>query len=155
VGRENRRQDARRQLGAAHELFDGFGAGAFAERARREPLATGQTARRRTADALSLLTAQEAQIARPAGDGLTNPGIGAQLFIGSRTVAYHLRKIFPKLDISSRARNSVRLWPVPERHRGSARGARRARSSPRRGKVRTHTPDPVRALDGSETKGRT
>ncbi|HEX3814293.1 MAG TPA: AAA family ATPase [Mycobacteriales bacterium] len=100
--RENRRVDARRQLSAAHDLFDGFGARAFAERARRELLATGETARRRSPDALSLLTPQEAQIARLAGAGLTNPEIGAQLFISPRTVEYHLRKVFPKLDISSR-----------------------------------------------------
>ncbi len=112
--RENRRLDARRQLGAAHDLFDSFGAGAFAERARRELLATGETARRRTADALSLLTPQEAQIARLAGDGLTNPEIGAELFISPRTVEYHLRKVFPKLDISSRKELRHALAGAPE-----------------------------------------
>jgi DNA-binding CsgD family transcriptional regulator len=111
--RENRRLDARQQLGAAHEFFASFGAGAFAERARRELLATGETARRRTADALSLLTPQEAQIARLAGDGLTNPEIGAQLFISPRTVEYHLRKIFPKLDISSRKELRHAMAGVP------------------------------------------
>jgi DNA-binding CsgD family transcriptional regulator len=113
--RENRRLDARRQLGAAHDLFDGFGAGAFAERARRELLATGETARRRTPDTLSLLTPQEAEIARLAGDGLTNPEIAAQLFISPRTVEYHLRKVFPKLNISSRKelRNALAGVPGP------------------------------------------
>jgi DNA-binding CsgD family transcriptional regulator len=111
--RENRRVDARRQLGAAHDLFDRFGAAAFAGRARRELLATGETARRRTADAFSLLTPQEAQIARLAGDGLTNPEIGAQLFISARTVEYHLGKVFPKLHISSRRELRRALAGVP------------------------------------------
>ncbi len=111
--RENRRLDARRQLGAAHELFNRFGADAFAERTRRELLATGESARRRTADTLNLLTPQEAQIARLARDGLTNPEIGAQLFISARTVEYHLRKVFPKLDISSRKELRRALAGVP------------------------------------------
>lgn len=111
--RENRRLDARQQLGAAHDLFDRFGAEAFAERARRELLATGETARRRTADTLSMLTPQEAQIARLARDGLTNPEIGAQLFISARTVEYHLHKVFPKLDISSRKELRHALASVP------------------------------------------
>ncbi len=111
--RENRRADARRQLGAAHDLFASFGAEAFVERARRELLATGETARRRTPDSLSLLTPQETQIARLAGDGLTNPEIGAQLFISPRTVEYHLRKVFPKLDISSRKDLQRALAGVP------------------------------------------
>jgi len=118
--RENRRLDARQQLGAAHELFDSFGAGAFAERARRELLATGETARRRTADTLSLLTPQEAQIARLAGDGLTNPEIGAQLFISPRTVEYHLRKVFPKLDISSRKELRHALAGIPSSATGAS-----------------------------------
>jgi DNA-binding CsgD family transcriptional regulator len=111
--RENRRLDARRQLGAAHELFASFGAEAFAERGRRELLATGETARRRTADALTLLTSQEAQIARLAAEGLSNPEIGAQLFISPRTVEYHLRKVYPKLDISSRKELRRALPGVP------------------------------------------
>ena len=79
-----------------------MGAEAFAERARRELLATGETARKRTDETRDALTAQEAQIARLARDGLSNPEIGAQLFISPRTVQYHLRKVFPKLDITSR-----------------------------------------------------
>jgi DNA-binding CsgD family transcriptional regulator len=74
----------------------------FAERARRELLATGQTVRKRTDAATGLLTAQEAQIARLAGSGHTNPEIGVQLFISARTVEWHLRKIFTKLGVSSR-----------------------------------------------------
>jgi DNA-binding NarL/FixJ family response regulator len=100
--RENRRVDARQQLSAAYELFDRFGAEGFAERARRELSATGETARRRAAVPLSRLTPQEALIARLARDGLTNSEIGARLFISPRTVEYHLHKVFPKLDIISR-----------------------------------------------------
>jgi DNA-binding CsgD family transcriptional regulator len=100
--RENRRLDAREHLRAAHDTFSRIGAEAFAERARRELLATGETARRRTVDTSDVLTPQEAQIARLARDGLSNADIGAQLFISPRTVQYHLTKIFGKLDITSR-----------------------------------------------------
>jgi DNA-binding CsgD family transcriptional regulator len=100
--RENRRVDAREQLRPAHHTFSGIGAEAFAERARRELLATGETARSRTDDTRDILTPQEAQIAKLAGNGLSNPEIGAQLFISPRTVQYHLRKVFLKLDITSR-----------------------------------------------------
>jgi DNA-binding CsgD family transcriptional regulator len=100
--RENRRLDAREQLRAAHDTFSRIGAEAFAERAGRELLATGETARRRTADTKDALTPQEAQIARLARDGLSNSDIGAQLFISPRTVQYHLHKVFAKLDITSR-----------------------------------------------------
>ena len=100
--RENRRVDAREQLRAAHGAFSTAGAEAFAERARRELVATGETARSRTDDTRGVLTAQEAQIATLARDGLSNPDIGARLFISPRTVQYHLRKVFQKLDITSR-----------------------------------------------------
>jgi DNA-binding CsgD family transcriptional regulator len=79
-----------------------MGVGAFAERARRELLATGETVRKRTVETRDELTAREAQIARLARDGLSNPEIGTRLFISPRTVQYHLRKVFTKLDISSR-----------------------------------------------------
>jgi DNA-binding CsgD family transcriptional regulator len=100
--RENRRTDARMQLRAAHDTFSRIGAEAFAERALRELLATGETARRRTDEARADLTPQEAQIARLAREGFSNPEIGARLFISPRTVQYHLRKVFQKLAISSR-----------------------------------------------------
>jgi DNA-binding CsgD family transcriptional regulator/tetratricopeptide (TPR) repeat protein len=100
--RERRRRDAREQLRAAHEMFLTMGADGFGERTRRELLATGETARKRTAETRSELTAQETQVARLARDGLTNPEIGARLFISASTVQYHLRKVFMKLDINSR-----------------------------------------------------
>ena len=116
--RENRRVDARQQLSAAYELFDRFGAKGFADRARGELSATGETARRRTAATLSLLTPQEALIARLARDGLTNPEIGARLFISPRTVEYHLHKVFPKLDIISRKELRHALPELPSRATG-------------------------------------
>jgi DNA-binding CsgD family transcriptional regulator len=100
--RENRRVDAREQLRTAHEMFASMGAEAFADRARRELLATGETVRKRKDETRGELTAQEAQIARLARDGLSNPEIGTRLFISPRTVQYHLRKVFIKLDIRSR-----------------------------------------------------
>ena len=100
--REQRRSDAREQLRTAHDMFVPMGAEAFAERARRELLATGETVRARTPDTREQLTAQEAQIAQLARDGLSNPEIAARLFISPRTVQYHLHKVFAKLDISSR-----------------------------------------------------
>ena len=101
--RENRRVDAREQLRTAHEMLTTMGIEAFAERARRELLATGETVRKRTPETRGDLTAQETQIARLARDGLSNPEIGVRLFISPRTVQYHLRKVFMKLGISSRS----------------------------------------------------
>ena len=100
--REGRRIDAREQLRRAHEMLSDMGAEAFAERARRELAATGETVRKRTADTRGQLTAQETQIAVLAREGHSNPEIGAQLFISPRTVEYHLHKVFTKLEISSR-----------------------------------------------------
>ena len=100
--RERRRTEAREQLRTAHHMLDTMGIQAFAERARRELLATGETVRKRTAETRDELTAQEALIARLARDGLSNPEIGTRLFISPRTVKYHLRKVFTKLDIGSR-----------------------------------------------------
>jgi len=100
--RERRRIEARGQLRTAHEMLTTMGVEAFAERARRELLATGETVRKRTVETHDELTAQERQIARLARDGLSNPEIGTRLFISPRTVKYHLSKVFTKLDISSR-----------------------------------------------------
>ena len=100
--RGGRRTDARVQLRAAHDQFTAIGMEAFAERARRELLATGERARKRTPEARDELTPQEAQIADLARAGLSNPQIAAQLFLSPRTVEYHLRKVFGKLQISSR-----------------------------------------------------
>jgi DNA-binding CsgD family transcriptional regulator len=110
--RARRRLDARQQLRAAHELFTDMGMEAFAERARIELEATGERARRRTADAADQLTPQEAQIARLAAQGSTNREIATQLFISSSTVEYHLRKAFRKLDVKSRTQLVHRL-PSP------------------------------------------
>ncbi len=100
--REGRRSDAREQLRAAHHLFAAIGMEAFAERTRRELVATGETVRKRRAETRDELTPQEEQIVRLARDGLSNPEIGAQLFLSSRTVEWHLRKVYMKLGISSR-----------------------------------------------------
>ncbi|MEV0623870.1 AAA family ATPase [Nonomuraea sp. NPDC050404] len=100
--RENRRADAREHLRTAYEMLQGFGAKAFAERARRELQATGETVRGRGAATSDGLTPQEGQIARLARDGLSNPEIGAQVFLSPRTVEYHLGKVFTKLAITSR-----------------------------------------------------
>jgi DNA-binding CsgD family transcriptional regulator len=119
--RDNRRVDAREQLRAAYDRFDQIGAEGFAERARRELLATGETAPRRTEETRDVLTSQEAQIARMASDRQTNPEIGAKLFISPRTVEYHLRKVFTKLDISSRKELSGALAGIPDSRGVAAR----------------------------------
>ena len=100
--RANRRVDAREQLRTAHEMFAAIGMEAFADRARKELLASGEKVRKRTAETRDDLTAQERQIARLAGDGLSNPEIGARLFLSPRTIEWHLRNVFAKLDIRSR-----------------------------------------------------
>ncbi|MEV0794859.1 AAA family ATPase [Kribbella sp. NPDC050459] len=100
--RSNRRTEAREQLRIAYESLAAMGADAFAERARRELAATGDSVRKQTATTPQKLTAQELHIARLAADGLTNPEIGAELFISPRTVEWHLRKVFAKLGIAAR-----------------------------------------------------
>jgi DNA-binding CsgD family transcriptional regulator len=106
---ERRRAEAREQLRAAHRMLEEMGMQGFAERARRELRAAGDPACRRTfpaartAGAGAALTAQEAQVARLARDGLSNPEIGARLFISPRTAQYHLSNVFTKLGISSRS----------------------------------------------------
>jgi DNA-binding CsgD family transcriptional regulator len=108
--REGRRADAREQLRIAHQMFVTLGMEAFAERGRRELLATGEKVRKRSVETPDRLTPQEEQIARLARDGLSNPEIGAALFLSPRTVEWHLRKVFTKLDISSR--KQLRATPL-------------------------------------------
>ena len=107
--RAGRRVDAREQLRLAHDMLTAIGMEAFAERARRELAATGEKVRRRTVETRDQLTAQEKQIAQLAGEGLSNPEIGARLYISARTVEWHLRKVFPKLGISSRKQLRIAL----------------------------------------------
>ena len=107
--RQRRRADARGQLRTASQMLDEIGMEAFAERARRELRATGASARRRAVTVRVELTVQEAQIARLAARGLSNPEIGTRLFLSPRTVQYHLGKVFTKLDITSRAQLSRAL----------------------------------------------
>jgi DNA-binding CsgD family transcriptional regulator len=114
--RQRRRRDARDQLASAYEIFDSIGAAAFAERARIELRASGGQAHERAVDMRDPLTAQEALIARLAGEGASNPEIAAQLFISRATVAYHLRKVFTKLGVSSRSQ----LAPALPARQGAA-----------------------------------
>ena len=107
--RERRRLDARKHLRTALEMFRSMGAEAFAGRAERELLATGERARKRTVDTLDQLTPQEEQVARLAAKGATNREIAAQLFITQSTVEYHLRKAFRKLDVKSRTQLAHRI----------------------------------------------
>lgn len=114
--RRTRRRDAREQLREAHRVLTAMGAAGFAARARGELMATGETARRRAPETATALTAQEAQIAQLAADGLTNPEIGVKLFLSARTVEWHLRKVYVKLGVSSRRRLREALpgtaWPL-------------------------------------------
>jgi DNA-binding CsgD family transcriptional regulator len=113
--RENRRVDAREQLRQAYDVFATMGADGFADRARRELLATGEKVRKRRDDTRDELTPQETQIARLAREGRTNPEIGAELYISHRTVEWHLRQVYAKLGISSRkGLRSVLRSPYPE-----------------------------------------
>jgi DNA-binding NarL/FixJ family response regulator len=100
--REGQRLDAREQLRTAHDMLTAIGMEGFAERARRELLATGEKVRKRTVETPDQLTPQEEQIARLAGEGLSNPEIGARLYISPRTVEWHLHKVFAKLGVTSR-----------------------------------------------------
>jgi DNA-binding CsgD family transcriptional regulator len=111
--RQRRRRDARDHLGRAYEIFDSIGAAAFAERARIELRATGGHTGQHTIATPETLTAQEALIARLAGEGASNPEIAAQLFISRATVAYHLRKVFTKLGVTSRSQLAPALPARP------------------------------------------
>jgi len=117
--REHRRVDARAQLRTAHDMLVSMGADGFADRARRELLATGAKVRKRRDETRDELTAHEAQIARLARDGLSNPEIGARLFLSPRTVEWHLKKVFTKLGISSRIALHDAL-PSPDREAAPA-----------------------------------
>jgi DNA-binding CsgD family transcriptional regulator len=119
----SRRTDAREQLRTARELFEAMGMAAFADRARRELLANGETARKRTVTAgATKLTDQEHQVARLARDGLSNPEIGTRLFISPKTVQYHLSKVFVKLEITSRNQLDRVLPNDRVRHMGLSPG---------------------------------
>jgi DNA-binding CsgD family transcriptional regulator len=110
--REDRRDDARVQLRTAYESLGGFGVEGFAERARKELASTGESALPRSTEAPRGLSAQEAHIARLVAEGLTNPEIGAVLYLSPRTVEWHLRKVFSKLGVTSR-RQLRQALPTP------------------------------------------
>jgi DNA-binding CsgD family transcriptional regulator len=110
--RQSRRSDARGQLRTAYEMLTTMGAEGFAERASKELAAVGETARKRSVETATTLTAQEALIARLARDGHTNQEIAGQLFLSPRTVQYHLRKVFTKLGIASRRGLRAALPPA-------------------------------------------
>jgi DNA-binding CsgD family transcriptional regulator len=112
--RERRRLDAREHLRTALEMFRRMDTDGFAGRAERELLATGERARKRTVETREELTSQEAQVARLARDGLSNSAIGERLFISQHTVAYHLRKVFTKLDVTSRNQLGRVLPPISD-----------------------------------------
>ena len=131
--RQRRIRGAREQLRRAYTLFTGVGMEAFAERARTELRATGAQALKRTTGTPEVLTAQEALIARLASQGASNPQIAAQLFISHATVAYHLRKVFAKLGISSRSQ------------RASSRAMSSRASAPRLASTLSHSSSSDRA----------
>jgi len=117
--RQRRRRDAREQLNTAWQMFATLGMDAFAERARAELRATGEHARKRSADTQDVLTPQETQIARLVAEGLSNQEIAARLFISASTVEYHLRKIFRKRGVASRVQlahlfREQNAAPVPQ-----------------------------------------
>jgi ATP/maltotriose-dependent transcriptional regulator MalT len=112
--REGRRLDARDQLRTGYDMFVAMGMSAFAERARRELVATGERIQKSHPQTRDVLTPQEEQIARLVRQGLSNPEIAAELFISARTVEWHLRKIFSKLKISSR--RQLRTAPLEDGH---------------------------------------
>jgi ATP/maltotriose-dependent transcriptional regulator MalT len=122
--RENRRVDAREQLRTAHDMLATIGMEAFAERARNELEATGEKVRKRTVETRDDLTAQERQIARLARDGMSNPEIGARLFLSPRTVEWHLHNVFAKLDIRSR-RDLSKAMPSSNPHLAASRAGHR------------------------------